>query len=109
MPSKTYTREDLARALAQKLGYSVDKSKEIVTELLLEMSVQLIEGRTLQFRDFGILKPYVQKPKVGRIPNQKHRGDYIIPARRSVKFVVGKALGIELRQTPVSSDSVDGV
>lgn len=90
-----FTRYELAAALANRFKLSETLAREIVEELLLQMSVQLIQGRRIEFRGFGVLEPRTLKARIGRNPKATATS-YIIPQRKTVKFKPGKVLNAEL-------------
>lgn len=91
-----FTRNELASALANRFKLAEAVAREIVDEVLLQMSVQLIQGRRVEFRGFGVFEQRVRKAKIGRNPSKVQAGDYIIPAKKTIKFRPGKVLDAEL-------------
>jgi integration host factor subunit beta len=93
---KAYTRNDLADDLADKLKVSVSQSKLVVSFVIDRLTQAMAGGRKVEFRGFGIFVPQVRKGKVGRNPKHPENGTYTIPARRVVRFRVGKKLDLKL-------------
>ncbi len=91
-----FTRNELASALANRFKLAEAVAREIVDEMLLQMSMQLIQGRRIEFRGFGVFEPKVRKAKIGRNPSKVQAGDYVIPAKKTVRFRPGKVLDAEL-------------
>lgn len=91
-----YTRNDLADDLADKLGVPVSQSKQVVEYIIDRLGAVMAAGRKVEFRGFGILVPQVRKSKVGRNPKHPEAGTYTIPARKVVRFRVGKELDAKL-------------
>jgi len=87
-----FTRNKLAHDLHQRLAIPVDRAKGIVDQTLDALSNALAEGKKVEFRGFGIFEVVQRKPKVGRNPRHPEAGQYQIPARRMVRFRIGKQL-----------------
>lgn len=87
-----FTRNELATVLSQRLALPVDRAKGIVDQTLLILTETLAAGQKVEFRGFGIFDVVNRKPKVGRNPKNPAAGQYQIPARRMVRFRVGKQL-----------------
>ena len=87
-----FTRNDLSAELANRLAIPVDRAKGIVDQTLDVLTQALAEGKKVEFRGFGILDVVHRKPKSGRNPKNPSAGQYQIPARRMVRFRVGKQL-----------------
>ena len=93
---KAYTRNELADDLASKLRVSVSQSKPMVRFIVDRLSAVLVTGRKVEFRGFGVFVPQVRKGKVGRDPMHPENGAYTIPARKTIRFRVGKKLDLKL-------------
>lgn len=89
---KNFTRNDLAVELSLKLDIPVDRAKNIVDKSFDALIDALTDGKRLQFRNFGLFDVVERKPKVGRNPKNPQAGQYQIPARKMVRFRIGKQL-----------------
>jgi len=89
---KAYTRNDLADDLATMMKVPVSQSKQVVGFAIDRLAQAMVDGRKVEFRGFGIFVPQVRKEKVGRNPMRPEAGAYTIPARKVVRFRVGKEL-----------------
>lgn len=87
-----FTRNELALELSKRLALPVDRAKGVVDQTLAVLATALVEGKKVEFRGFGILDVVVRKAKIGRNPKNPAAGQYQIPARRMVRFRVGKQL-----------------
>lgn len=87
-----FTRNELASELSNRLAIPVDRAKGVVDQTLDVLTQALAEGKKVEFRGFGILDVVHRKPKIGRNPKNPEAGQYQIPARRMVRFRVGKQL-----------------
>jgi len=88
----SFTRNDFAVDLSKRLNLPTIKALKIVDSTLESLSTALIGGQKVEFRNFGIFEIVVRKPKIGRNPRKPTEGQYRIPARRSIKFKMGKDL-----------------
>lgn len=85
------TKRDIILELCDKTGFLQKEIKNIL-HLTLDCIVDaLVNGRNVELRNFGIFELKMRKPRVGRNPNQPAQ-QYKIPARKVVKFKLGKAL-----------------
>ena len=87
-----FTRNNLAVELSLKLDIPVDRAKFIVDRTFDVLSEALLDGKRLEFRNFGHFDVVDRKEKVGRNPANPSAGQYLIPARRMVRFRIGKHL-----------------
>jgi nucleoid DNA-binding protein len=99
----TVTKRDLAtrvrHALKPKVRLQQAQVAEVITHTLDAIRDALVNGDTVELRNFGVFKIEVRKERVGR--NPKDPGvDIQIPARKVVKFRSGKEMKNQL-------DSVD--
>lgn len=93
---KAYTRNDLAADLADQLKVPVSQTKQMVGFIVDRLTQVMAAGRKVEFRGFGIFVPQVRKGKVGRNPKHPENGTCTIPARKIVRFRVGKGLDLKL-------------
>lgn len=92
------TKHELVDKLATKNGLTLQVAKEAVQFILDETQKALIEGRKVEFRDFGVFKPARRAERKGRNPANIAAGPFIIPARNVVKFKVGAKLDSALNE-----------
>lgn len=93
---KAYTRNELAEDLASHTKLSVSETKQSIGFIIDRLAEVMASGRKIEFRGFGIFVPQVRKSKVGRNPMRPEAGTYTIPARKVVRFRVGKELDSKL-------------
>lgn len=70
------TQQQLAAILQHVLDYIVDALKQ---------------GRTIEFRNFGVFEVQTRKPRIGRNPNKPEQVVQI-PMRKVVKFKPGRVM-----------------
>lgn len=92
----TMTRSNLAVEMSLRLDISVDRAKAVVDTLFDVITESLMEGKRIEFRNFGVFEVVDRKPKVGRNPLKPNDGEYHIPARKMVRFRTGKHLFVRL-------------
>lgn len=90
--SSNFTRNELSVELSLKLDIPVDRAKAVVDHTLDTLICALCEGKRVQFRGFGFFDVVQRKEKVGRNPKKPNAAQYLIPARRMVRFRIGKQL-----------------
>lgn len=91
---ENWGKEVLCKKVVDNVGNRTSASRRsikfIIDELFVQMREGLLNDYRIEIRNFGILKPYITKARIGRNP---HLGTPIsIPARRKVKFVASKLL-----------------
>ena len=88
----TFTRNEFAVILSSKLDIPVDRAKGIVDHVITILGSAILESRKIEFRNFGLFEVIQRKPKIGRNPLKPNDGQYQIPARKVVRFKIGKEL-----------------
>ena len=96
--SKTCSKKELAKIVAKRTGLTIEKTIEVVQELLNEISEQLISHNRVEFRDFGVFTVKEQKERTARNIG-KDGSKMIVPKRNVVKFKVGKLLKKAIGET----------
>ncbi len=96
----TYTRKDVAKKTAEKLGqkiYQVEEIVEGVFTVLREMMSGDESNIRIEVRNFGVfeVKPTKAKP---RARNPRTNEEVFVPARRKTRFKPGKLLREVLKQ-----------
>lgn len=95
------TKHEVIESIVRKSGYPQKEVADVVQRTLDTIADALAEGRTVEFRQFGVLEVQVRKPRVGRNPNRPEVRVQI-PLRAVVKFKVGKALKERLKNLDLS-------
>ncbi len=86
----TVTKKDLIDRIAAKTRCTRADAKRVVQSFLDEVIDELGRGNRLEFRDFGVLEVKERAPRVAQNPKTLERVN--VPARRTVKFKVGRLL-----------------
>jgi len=102
----TYTKKDVAKKTAEKLGQKIFQTEEIVDgvfTVLREMMSGDDQNIRIEVRNFGVfeVKPTKAKP---RARNPRTNEEIYVPARRKTHFKPGKLLKEVLKQ-PLKSNS----
>src|SRR5690349_19726744 len=88
---KTMTKRDLVIRISNDTGLIQQDVMAVVQKTLDYITEALINGQTVELRNFGVFEVKLRKPRVGRNPNAPDR-DVQIPARAVVKFKPGKEM-----------------
>ena len=85
------TKRDLVVKIAKETGFIQNDVAVVVQKTLDSIAADLIEGNTIELRNFGVFEIKVRKSRKGRNPN-KPENEVVIPKRAVVKFRAGKEL-----------------
>ena len=85
------TKRDLVVRIARETRLVQNDVAEIVQKTLDYITEELIAGRNIELRNFGVFEIKVRKERKGRNPN-KPQDVVRIPERAVVKFRAGKEL-----------------
>ena len=85
------TKRDLVVRIARETRLVQNDVAEIVQKTLDYITEELIAGRNIELRNFGVFEIKVRKERKGRNPN-KPQDVVRIPERVVVKFRAGKEL-----------------
>ena len=95
MFKKNFKKKDLVDILSSKTGFSSNLSKKIVDDLLHIINMNIQEGELI-LKNLGSFKILNKKQRIGRNPKTKE--EYIITARKSVKFTPAKRISKNLNK-----------
>ena len=85
------TKRDLVVKIAREINLNQSQVADTVQKTLDYIAEELIAGRTIELRNFGVFEIKVRKSRKGRNPNEpKH--EVVIPERPVVKCRAGKEL-----------------
>ena len=85
------TKRDLVVKIAREINLNQSEVAEAVQKTLDYIAEELIAGRTIELRNFGVFEIKVRKSRKGRNPNEP-KNEVVIPERTVVKFRAGKEL-----------------
>ena len=86
----TTTKKDLIDRIADGTKYKRNDVRSIVQAFLDSVITELGEGNRLEFRDFGVFEIRDRAPRMAQNPRTLERVP--VPARRTVKFKVGRLM-----------------
>jgi len=86
----TTTKKELVNRIADSTGHTKVVVKEILQAFLDEIIDELSLGNRLEFREFGVFE--VKERKARRAQNPRTLEKVDVPAKRVVKFKVGRLM-----------------
>ncbi len=86
----TITKKDLIDRIAEETKYKRNDVRAVVQAFLDGVINELGEGNRLEFRDFGVFELRDRAPRMAQNPRTLERVP--VPARRTVKFKVGRLM-----------------
>lgn len=90
----TTTKKDLIDRIADESSLRRAEVKQVVQSFLDNIIIELSKGNRLEFRDFGVFESRDRKPRVAQNPKTLEAVE--VPARRTVKFKVGRLMQLSL-------------
>lgn len=85
------TKRDLVIRISNDTGLIQQDVLKVVQKTLDYITDAMINGKTVELRNFGVFEVKLRKPRIGRNPNDPGK-DVAIPARAVVKFKPGKEM-----------------
>ena len=86
----TITKKELIDRIAKETQAKRTTVKRIVQTLLDTLTVELMKGNRLEFRDFGVFETRTRASRVAQNPKTLQRVE--VPAKRTVKFKMGRLM-----------------
>lgn len=93
-PMATITKKELIDRIADETGAKRVLVKRIIQGFLDEIVKELGHGNRLEFRDFGVFECKVRAARTAQNPKTLER--VAVPAKRTVKFKVGRLMKDQL-------------
>ena len=91
------TKRELAIQIADKTGLTQVTVSRVIQAFMDAVREELLAGRSVEFRNFGVFKVVKSSPRIGR--NPKRPSQLVpIPARLKVRFKMGKELKDKLER-----------
>ena len=104
---KTITKKILIDRIAESTDMKRVAVKQVVQEFLDQVIVELGEGNRLEFRDFGVFEVKHRAPRIAQNPKTLERVP--VPAKRTVKFKVGRRMREAMDMESASTSTGDTV
>jgi len=86
----TVTKKELIDRIAEKSATKRAIVKRILQTFLDEIIDELASGNRLEFRDFGVFESKIRAARTAQNPKTLERVD--VPAKRTVKFKIGRVM-----------------
>ncbi len=103
----TITKKEIIDRIADDAGLKRTLVKRIVQTFLDTVVTELTNGNRLEFRDFGVFESKIRPPRVAQNPKTMDR--VTVPARRVVRFKVGRVMKKRLQDSPTTIDEATGL
>lgn len=87
---QTITKKELVNRIAESTGQTKVVVKEVLQRFLDEIISELSVGNRLEFREFGVFE--VKERAARRAQNPRTLEKVFVPAKRVVKFKVGRMM-----------------
>ncbi len=95
MLHKNIKKEDIAKALSLKTGYSLRLSKKLIDDLI-QVLIENIKSGSLSLKNIGSFKLKKKNERIGR--NPKTKKEYLITSRRSVLFSLSSKISDNIKK-----------
>jgi len=100
----TVTKKELIDLIAERTQAKRVLVKRIIQAFLDEIIAELSEDNRLEFRDFGVFETRIRAPRIAQNPKTMERVE--VPAKRTVKFKMGRLMKQNLCRVP-STESAE--
>jgi len=101
----TTTKKELVARIADQTGQTKVVVKEIVQAFLDEIVRELADGNRLEFREFGVFE--VKERRARRAQNPRTLEKVEVPAKRVVKFKIGREMRTKVCDEPRPARKVE--
>lgn len=98
---ETVTKKELIDQIAESTQAKRILVKQIIQSFLDEITEHLRKGNRLEFRDFGVFETRTRTARVAQNPKTLERVS--VPAKRTVKFKMGRLMRDNLSKAAVDS------
>jgi integration host factor subunit beta len=100
---KTITKKELVNRIAERTGVTKVVAKEVIQAFLDMIINELAEGNRLEFREFGVFE--TKERAARRAQNPRTLEKVQVPAKRIVKFKVGRMMRKKVSGDDVGDDT----
>ena len=97
----TITKKELIDRIAERTQAKRVIVKRIVQTFLDEITSELCKNNRLEFRDFGVFETRIRAARIAQNPKTLERVE--VPAKRTVKFKMGRLMKKDLAADLVKS------
>lgn len=102
---KTITKKELVHRIADKTGVAKVIAKDIIQSFLNAIIDELADGNRLEFREFGVFESRERAARLAQNPRTLEKVP--VPAKRIVKFKVGRLMRKKVSGEDVGDLSLD--
>jgi len=95
----TTTKKELIDRIAEATQTTNATTKAIIRRFLEEIMAELAKGNRLEFRDFGVFDIRTRAARTAQNPKTLQR--VRVPAKRAVKFKMGRLMKQKLDSQPL--------
>jgi integration host factor subunit beta len=106
-PMATITKKELIDRIAEAHGCRRVLAKKIIQSFLDEIVEELCQANRLEFRDFGVFESKIRAARQAQ--NPKTMDKVYVPAKRTVKFKVGRVMKQRLLEADGVVDEATGL
>jgi len=100
----TVTKKQIVDRIAEQSQAQRVLVKHIVQSLLNEITSELSKDNRLEFRDFGVFETRIRAARIAQNPRTLERVK--VPAKRTVKFKMGRLMREQLQSPVTEPDEV---
>ncbi len=101
----TITMKELVNRIAEQTGVTKVVAKEVIQAFLDLIITELANGNRLEFREFGVFETRQRAARRAQNPRTLEKVE--VPAKRIVKFKVGRMMRKKVSGDDVGDDSFD--
>jgi integration host factor subunit beta len=102
---KTITKKELVHRIADQTGVTKVVAKDVIQSFLNSIINELAEGNRLEFREFGVFESRERAARLAQNPRTLEKVP--VPAKRIVKFKVGRLMRKKVAGEDVGNLSLD--
>jgi integration host factor subunit beta len=102
---KTVTKKELVHRIADRTGVTKVVAKEVIQSFLNAIIDELADGNRLEFREFGVFESRERAARLAQNPRTLEKVP--VPAKRIVKFKVGRLMRKKVSGEDVGDLSLD--
>jgi len=103
----TVTKKELIDRIAESEDCKRVLVKRIIQSFLDSIVDELSDGNRLEFRDFGVFESRIRASREAQ--NPKTMDKVFVPAKRTVKFKIGRVMKMRLDDSPPTIDEATGL
>lgn len=104
---KTVTKKYLVECVSQRLGQPREQVRDVLQALLDCVTGELAAGNRIEFRDFGVFEVRARAARLAQNPKTLERVP--VPARRTVRFKVGRLMRERIDEPGAAAKATPGV